>query len=199
MLQNQSHLSLGQRCSELKRRFGLDLKPHQLRSIYRQESVKRKKVETKPPRPQAHLEKKRAKERRDLKKAMEECFRKKIPIYWHDECVFKSKDFKRLAFSRPKENVLVDFQRAPPALAVSGIMNETGLCFFLTKKKSIHEDDHVDVIYKFRRSLGHRRRVALFYDGLWIHKGKKAQAALRANNILPMLNVAYNSPMNPIE
>ena len=95
------------------------------------EKIRRKKVTLLPPKSPSHLLAKRQREKDALKEGMEYIQRKKLKLYWHDEASFSAKDFKKLSWSRPKENITVDFQRAPKNEAVSGLMGEGGLFFFL--------------------------------------------------------------------
>jgi hypothetical protein len=47
--------------------------------------------------------------------------------------------------------------------------------------------------------LGHKKEVALFFDGLSFHKSKLTKGLLVELNIFGLLNKAYCSPLNPIE
>ena len=97
------------------------------------------------------------------------------------------------------ENVVVDFQRAPPNVAVTGIMDHRGLVYWMTKPKSIKKLDHLELLEDFRNLLGHRNEVAIFMDGLSLHWSKESIAAYARLNFRAIKNIAYNSPENPIE
>jgi hypothetical protein len=96
-------------------------------------------------------------------------------------------------------NIEVDFQRAPPCVAVSGIMDETGLVMTIIRTKSIKKVDHLQFLKDFRKKLGHDEEVAIFYDGLHFHKGKDAKEVMTSLNIFGVLNKAYCSYLNSIE
>ena len=157
VLQDQAALSIAERCGDLKRRDGIDLKPYELRKVYRDLGVNKKKVRLKAPRSPAHLTTRRMNETINLKYGIEYVVHKEIPLYFMDECSFTSKDFFKYSWSNAHKNVLVDFQRAPPNIAVSGVMDEHGMILHIIRKKSIRQWDHEFLIKELRKKVGHRR------------------------------------------
>lgn len=93
LLQVQSHLGVDQRCSDIYRRFKIEIKPHRLRWVYRQKKITIKKVMLKAPLTPPHLFKRRETECINLKAGLKLCDQEQIPIYYLDECSFTSKDF----------------------------------------------------------------------------------------------------------
>jgi hypothetical protein len=127
LLQLQAHLSLEQRCADIKDKFQLTICVKTLRLIYDLHRVKMKKIMTITPKHPPHLEQKRIRERRKLKYDLEYLAAKKIKLYFLDEATFTSRGYNKYGWSNVGENVLIDFNRAPPYVSCAAIISQEGL------------------------------------------------------------------------
>lgn len=150
-----------------------------LHDVYEAFNIKQKKVATKAPVTPAHLMEKRAKEKRVLKFGLEHVHHHKIPLYYCDEATFTVKDYRKLCWSNPKENIVVDFHQTPPAVSVSIIMSETGIITRNMRVGAFVKEDHWAFLHQFRSDLGHEREVALYTDGLSFHHSKATKDILK--------------------
>jgi hypothetical protein len=113
-----------------------------LKDIYKAHYVKQKRVMTKAPATPPHLMLKREAELRKLKYDVEHCCHFELPIYYLDEASFTTKDYSKYSWSNVGQNILIDFQRAPPAVSCSAIINEKGLVNRYIRTGAIKTDDH---------------------------------------------------------
>jgi hypothetical protein len=154
---------------------------------------------TKDPITLPHLLQRRVNEKINLKAAIEHAHRHNLKIYYLDEANFTSKDFKKKAWSRKNENVVVDFQRAPPNVAASAIISSDGLYMHIVRQKSIKGDDHIQFLKDFREKLGHWDPVALYSDGLSFHHSKVTKEVMQELNIFDIKAIAYSAKYQPVE
>jgi transposase len=117
-----------------------------------------------------------------------------------DECLFKSRDFTRRAWSNPKQNLQV-FDRTynQPVQAVSmaickchGVLTQLQVDYALTVETFKEMLDSVS-------GAVDDEKVFLFMDNARFHKSEEVAKHMKKLNIEPVFNVAYRFEFNPIE
>lgn len=93
MLEKLATFSIHQRCVVLLRNYGIYVKPHQLRRIYRQNKIKKKKIGITRPLQNAKQKLKRFEEAKLLLTQLPEINEKGIKLYMIDEVIFTAKDY----------------------------------------------------------------------------------------------------------
>jgi hypothetical protein len=199
LLQEQTTLSLEQRCADIKWRFHINLSVKTLRIIYDDHGISLKKVQTKTPETPSHLMDKRKKEWRELRYDLEYIYEKHIKLYWLDEATFTCKDYLKHAWSNKGKNILVDFQRTPKAVSCSIIMDEEGIVAKNFKIGAFKKEDHWSFLESFREGLAHDERVALYSDGLSFHHSLPTRLLMKDLDIYGVKSIAYTPTANPCE
>lgn len=148
-------MNIEQRCQDLERRFDLCISVKTLRLIYDKHHVKMKKVMKKKPSTPFHLIEKRKTEARLLKYALEYLDEKNIKLYFLDECSFSARAYKKDTWSNVHKNVEIDFQRSPPYVSLSAIIDCSGVVNYSLIQKAHKEADHWRFLRTFRQDLGH--------------------------------------------
>ena len=172
---------------------------YQLRLLYKNARITLKRVQKVHPRYTNRQLQKRRQESLDILEQFQLIEAKKWRCFYLDEAVFSAKDFKKTAWSNLGQNILSQFVYMPPCKAAIGICSNLGLHLYQIFDKSVVQDNYHAFLRAFRESLGHRQRVAVFHDGLSMHKTKASRELYDALNIESVLIIAYNSEQNPQE
>lgn len=144
---------------------------------------------------------KRVREREALKERY--CFAKQygFEFVFVDEIVFSVADRIKNAWSNKNENI--EFSSPiTPQKSVSAVVaiSKRGCLHYEIFDSFLNFSNFANFVRELQNKFHRNRRVALFYDGLSVHKHGESQRQIYARrNWMGIMNEAYCSHLNPIE
>ena len=144
------------------------------------------------------LQEKRRKERRLLANALKKAREQNIPLYFLDETIVGQK-VRHKTWGVPGGQIQsYHFNRYERNMSVILCINADGLVCYSTQHGYLDLDAYLAFLKKIKGVVGDKM-IALFYDGLFIHRNPRATSLLARYRWIRCMNEAWQSEHNLIE